>query len=163
MTPFSWACCTASHSLASSSSRVETATAGVLVKGHPADKFHGEERLAIYTHPCFVDLSDTGMMEQGQDLCFVVEALDQFGRDEFGTDHLEGDGAARVVLFSLVRRCPCHPRRGAGGRDNGRCEAAGQARLSATATKNGQRFLGRANEWALQEAPPSGSIPKTMS
>src|SRR5262245_44245118 len=36
--------------------RVETATAGVLVQGHPADELHGEERLAVFTHPGFIDL-----------------------------------------------------------------------------------------------------------
>ena len=82
MTPLSWACCTASHTLASSSRRAaafETATAGVLVQGHPADELHGEERLAVFTHPRFVDLGDTGMLEPGQDLCFVAEALDELG------------------------------------------------------------------------------------
>ena len=59
--------------------RVETATAGVLVQGHPADELHGEERLAVFTHPRFIDLSDTGMLEPGQDLCFVAEALDELG------------------------------------------------------------------------------------
>ncbi len=59
--------------------RVETATAGVLVQGHPADELHGEERLAVFAHPRFVDLSDAGMLEPGQDLCFVAEALDELG------------------------------------------------------------------------------------
>ena len=59
--------------------RVETATAGVLVQGHPADELHGEERLAVFTHPRFIDLGDTGMLEPGQDLCFVAEALDELG------------------------------------------------------------------------------------
>ncbi len=82
MTPFSWACCTASHTLASSSrlaAALSTATAGELVQGHPADELHGEERLAVFAHPRFIDLGDTGMLEPGQDLRFVSEALDELG------------------------------------------------------------------------------------
>jgi hypothetical protein len=57
----------------------ETPSAREFVQGHAADELHGEERLAIFTDPGFVDLSDSGMLEPRQDLCFVVEALDELG------------------------------------------------------------------------------------
>ncbi len=82
--------------------RVETATAGVLVQWHAADELHGEERSAVFTHPRFMNLSNPSMPEPAQDLGFVAEAADEFGRNEAGADHLEGNGAARVVLFGLV-------------------------------------------------------------
>ena len=82
--------------------RVERAIAGVLVQRHAADEFHGEERLAVGTHPRFIDLSDPGVLESAQDLGFVTEATEELGREQAGADHLEGDGAPRVVLFGLV-------------------------------------------------------------
>ena len=48
--------------------RVETSTAGVLVQRHPADELHGEERLAVFATPRFIDLSDPRMLEPAQDL-----------------------------------------------------------------------------------------------
>ena len=42
------------------------------------------------------------MVQPAQDLRFVAEALEKCGRGEAGADHLEGDGAARVVLLGLV-------------------------------------------------------------
>jgi hypothetical protein len=59
------------------SASVETVTAGVLIQGQPADKLHGEERPAVVTHPRFVNLGDTRMLEPGQDLCFVLESIDE--------------------------------------------------------------------------------------
>ena len=57
--------------------RVGTARADVLIQGHPADELHGEERLAVGTHPGFMDLSDPDMLEPAQDLGFVAEAMDK--------------------------------------------------------------------------------------
>ena len=105
MTPCSWACCTASHTRATSSRRaagVEAVAAGVLVQRQAADELHGEERLAVLGHAGLVDLGDAGVVQPAEDLGLVGEALEQRGRGEAGADDLEGDGAARVVLLGLV-------------------------------------------------------------
>ena len=56
---------------------VEASTAGILIQGHPADHFHGDEWPAVVTHARFIDLGDTEMLEPGQDLCFILEPLDE--------------------------------------------------------------------------------------
>ena len=76
--------------------------AGVLVQRQAADELHGEERLAVVGQPGLVDLGDAGVVQPAQDLRLLGEALQQGGRDEAGADHLQGDGAARVVLLRLV-------------------------------------------------------------
>ncbi len=56
--------------------RVDTAAAREFVQGHPADEFHGEERLAVFSPARLVDLGDPGMLEPAQDLSFVSEAIE---------------------------------------------------------------------------------------
>ena len=82
--------------------RVEAVAVGVLVQGQAADELHGEEGLAVVGQAGLVDLRDAGVVQPGQDLGLVGEALDQGGGGEPGSDDLEGDGAARVVLLRLV-------------------------------------------------------------
>jgi hypothetical protein len=83
-------------------SRIELATSGVLVQGYPANKLHGKERPAIFTHARFIDLGEAAVLKSGQDLHRVLETNGELGRDEIGADHLEGDGPARVLLLGLV-------------------------------------------------------------
>ena len=105
MTPWSWACCTASHTRASSSRRAGERPApepGVLVQGQAADELHGEERLAVVGQAGLVDLGDAGVVQPAEDLGLMAEALEEGGGGEAGADDLEGDGAARAVLLRLV-------------------------------------------------------------
>ena len=75
---------------------------GVLVQGQAADELHGEERLAVVGEAGLVDLRDAGVVQPGQDLGLVGEALEQGGGGQAGADDLEGHRAARVVLLCLV-------------------------------------------------------------
>ncbi len=83
-------------------SRVQSAISRVLVHRHTANELHGEEGPAVHTDARFVHLRDTGMLQPRQDFCFVSEAAEQLGCCASRANHLESNGAARVVLFGLV-------------------------------------------------------------
>ena len=54
---------------------VEAVKAGVLVQGEAADELHREERLAVVGEAGLIDLRDAGVVQSGQDLGLVAEAL----------------------------------------------------------------------------------------
>src|SRR5262249_48122188 len=82
--------------------RVQGVVAGVPVERHTDDQLHGEVGLPALGDAGVVDLGDAGVVQAAEDLCLAGEALQQGVGGEPGTDHLEGDGAARVVLLGLV-------------------------------------------------------------
>ena len=59
-------------------------------------------KLAIVSPAGGVDLGNAGVVQPGQDLGLVGEALEQVRRGQVGADDLEGDGPARAVLLRLV-------------------------------------------------------------
>ena len=65
---------------------VEAVTVGVLVQGQAADELHGEERLAVVGEAGLVDLGDAGVVQPGQDLGLVGEALEQGAGGQAGAD-----------------------------------------------------------------------------
>ena len=68
------------------------------------DKFHGEVRLwagPTISGGGFVNLRDAGVLESTKRQRFLFEAAKQLTADKAGFDHLQGDGAARLLLFRL--------------------------------------------------------------
>jgi hypothetical protein len=82
--------------------QVEAVAVGVLVQGQAADELHREERLTVVGEAGLVDLRNAGVVQPGQDLRLVGEALEEGGGGEAGAYDLEGDRAARAILFRLV-------------------------------------------------------------
>ena len=71
---------------------VQAVAVGVLVQGQAADELHGEERLAVVGQPGLVDLRDAGVMQPGQDLGLVGEALTRAGEANPGRTTLRATG-----------------------------------------------------------------------
>ncbi len=83
-------------------SALELVDAGILVERPPADEFHREERPAVFDKSGIVDLGNARVLQSTENLRLVMEPLGVLGRDEPRTNHLECDGAARVILFGLI-------------------------------------------------------------
>jgi hypothetical protein len=83
----------------------ELVIVGVPDQRQPVDQFHGEVRL--HTEGCvggprFVNLRDVGMMEPSQNLRLLLEAPDQIAAGPAGSDDLESDQPARLLLFGFI-------------------------------------------------------------
>ena len=74
------------------------------------------------------------VLEPAQDLSFMVKPLDELRCDHPGPDHLERDGAARVILFGLVDRA--HAPFPVTAEDAIAADLNGQPRLSPSAAES---------------------------
>ncbi|MEM1182811.1 MAG: hypothetical protein AAGM22_30985 [Acidobacteriota bacterium] len=74
----------------------------------PVDVLHHQVGTAVGRGAAFVERGDVRMLELGQNLPFDDEPLDQLGDVKAGPQHLDGDAALELIVFTLGQEHHAH-------------------------------------------------------